>query len=199
MKTLLSVMSALLIPIGFLNIFGGIISGIWLAILGKWSPILTGLAGLFCSAFLLGFALMPGVLFAVPAAKFAEKKIYAGLYFFGLLGSLYTFTVITIWCIVVMRYFMIDATEKSYIPLMIWSYGVAIGPLAYMASKDSANAASGLTTFFTSVAYISAGLWAIFGQPTMLDVTILFGCVMVPGLLLLFSHAVSISKNEEWA
>jgi len=200
MKALVGLITALSIPIGMLNLFGGIISGIWLAILGKWSPIFMGFLGLLGSTFLLGFALMPGLLFAAPAAKFAEKKIYSGLYFFAFLSSLYTFAVITIWCVFVMRYFMADATEKSYIPLMLWSYGVATGPLGYMASKERDNEASIFTVFFASLAYITAGLWAIFGRPTILDVLVLFGCVMGVGMLTMFAHAVASSKqNEEWA
>lgn len=195
MKTLLSLLAALSIPIALLNIFGGAVSGVWLAIIGKWHPIFMGLLGLFGSSLLLAFALMPALLFAAPAAKFEERKMYAGLYIFSFLSSLYTFAVITIWCVGVMRYFMISADEKSYIPLVIWSYGVATGPLGFMASKEQDSVASAVTVFFASLAYITAGLWVIFGRPTIFDVCVLFACIMGVGMLLMFVNAIAAFRE----
>lgn len=64
---------ALSVPLAILNMLGGIVSGIWLAFLGEWDPILSGLGFMIFSGFVIGFALMPGLLFAGPAMMFLEK------------------------------------------------------------------------------------------------------------------------------
>ena len=66
-------LSVLAIPLGIINIFGGIISGIWLAILGKWGLIGYGLLAIIVSDMGLGIAMMPGLIFAAPAAVLIEK------------------------------------------------------------------------------------------------------------------------------
>jgi hypothetical protein len=85
MKALVGLISALSIPLMLLNMLGGIVSGIWLAILGEWGAVGAGVLGLFVSTSLLGFALMPGLLFAVPAAYCLEKGKTIGLVFFAAL------------------------------------------------------------------------------------------------------------------
>ena len=61
MKVLYGVVVALTIPLLFLNFFGGIVAGIWLAILGDWKPVIEGIIALFTTTFLLAFLLMPAV------------------------------------------------------------------------------------------------------------------------------------------
>jgi hypothetical protein len=67
-------MQALLMgPLMLLNAFGGIAAGIWLLTLKEWGAIWYGIAALLFSHYLLGFAVMPGALFAVPGMALAEK------------------------------------------------------------------------------------------------------------------------------
>lgn len=67
MKVLLGLFGSLLIPFMVLNLLGGIVSGIWLAILGRWEALGLGVAFFFTSKFLLSFALLPAVAIALPA------------------------------------------------------------------------------------------------------------------------------------
>jgi hypothetical protein len=97
MRFFLAFFSAMSVPIGFLNIFGGIVSGIWLAFLGQWRPIDIGLLSLFCTTWLIGFALMPGRLFAAPAAIAFERAHRFTDVVFGALAKLYTTAVIVTW------------------------------------------------------------------------------------------------------
>ncbi len=71
-------------PLGIINMFGGIVAGIWLAILGEWGLIGYGIAALFISGIGLGIAMMPGMLFLAPAAALREEGNKAGFYFFWL-------------------------------------------------------------------------------------------------------------------
>jgi hypothetical protein len=47
MQAFLALIVVLSAPLWFLNMFGGIISGVWLAILGEWGSIGYGVAALF--------------------------------------------------------------------------------------------------------------------------------------------------------
>ena len=130
MKILMGLIAALSFPLMILNLLGGIISGVWLAILGEWGTIGNGLLFLFTSTFLIGFALMPSLLLDVPAVYCAEKGKTIGLVFFGGLSSVYTLALVTVWCCGILYMFVKDATSASLIPRLIWSYGVATGPLS---------------------------------------------------------------------
>ncbi|HWA28857.1 MAG TPA: hypothetical protein VG734_24615 [Lacunisphaera sp.] len=194
MKALVAIIVTLSVPLMLLNVLGGLVSGIWLAILGKWSAIFAGLVGMLGSVMLLGFAMMPGILLMVPAAKFAAKENYLGMYVFALGGSAYLFSLIAFWCTCVMWYFMQKATDGGAVPLMIWSYGIALGPLGYMASKEVEDNSSGLVVFFAAIAYVSAGLWVLIGRPSVLNVLVLMGSVLGVGMLTLFASSIAMLR-----
>ena len=48
MKALMGLIAALSAPIMILNVLGGIVSGIWLAILGQWGTVGLGIV-LYCT------------------------------------------------------------------------------------------------------------------------------------------------------
>ena len=75
MKALVAFLMALTLPILVLNIFGGVISGVWLAILGQWQPILWGILSLVGSPIVLALPISAGALIMLyPAAKLAEHE-----------------------------------------------------------------------------------------------------------------------------
>ena len=90
MKALTGLITALSIPLMILNMLGGIVSGIWLIILGEWGAVGTGLIFFSVSTGLLGLAILPAMLFAAPAALCAAKGKTFGLVCFGALSSIYT-------------------------------------------------------------------------------------------------------------
>jgi len=185
-SSFLATLTGLMVPIMILNILGGIISGIWLAILGEWGEIIRGIIFMVVSGFAISFALMPSLLFAGPAAIAIEKgKKILGI-FFGSLSVLYTVALITVWCIWIMWLFVSSATENSLIPLLIWSYGVALAPWMWLAQKDQeggGNEFSTFTTFFAQVAYILGMIMFFFGT-TLGFVAIIFGVIMFIGTIL---------------
>jgi len=178
--------TALTVPIMLLNLLGGIVSGIWLAILGEWGEIFRGILFMVVAGFAISIALMPSLLFAAPATMAMER----GKKFIGaLLGSLsvfYTVALITVWCIWVMWLFVNSTTESSLIPLLVWSYGVALGPWMWLAQKDQqggGNEFSTLTTFFAQAAYILGMIMFFFGA-TLGTIAMLFGIIMLAGAIL---------------
>ena len=197
MNFLIKMMSVLSPPLMLLNMLGGIASGIWLAILGEWGIIGYGILMLFVGVFALGILMMPGLLLAAPAAMLAEKNNKLGFYFFSFLSALYTVAVLTVWCVGIMYFFSQQATADSYVPVLIWSYGAATGPITYMAQKElqsGGGEASLVSTFFAQVAYVLSALVAIFFPVTIIDVATLFGVIMVIGLIFQFRMAV-LSDN----
>jgi len=189
--------AVLFIPLAVLNIAGGVVSGIWLAILGKWAPIGYGIAAMFFSSFLIALILSPGILLALPAAKFHEKGNKAGVYLFGFLSSLYTMAILTAWCMAVLFFFSRYADSRASIPLLIWAYGVATGPIAYMAQKEGQGGggdASMISSFFTQVAFVASIFVILFFRVSLVDVTLFFGAIMLLGLAAQFQLAVRLER-----
>jgi len=197
-------LTALSVPIMILNLLGGIISGIWLAILGEWGEIFRGILFMVVSSFAISIALMPSLLFAAPAAMAIEKgKKLLGM-FFGSLSILYTIVLITVWCVWIMWLFVSSATDSSLIPLLIWSYGVALAPWMFLAQKDQqggGNEYSIFTTFFAQISYI-LGMILFFLGATLGTIAVIFGIIMLIGgtlqVIIAFGGEIkkSFSKKE---
>jgi hypothetical protein len=184
MKALMGLISALSFPLMLLNGFGGIISGIWLAVIRDWRPLGLGIGFFLFSSLILGLALAPSLLLAAPAAYFAEKGKTLGVVCFGALSSLYVLTLITVWCCGVLFLFVRDAQATTFIPRLIWSYGVATGPWAYMASKDESDEGFGSTfaVFLAMLAYLVLMLLVAFFGISLIGAVKVFGSFMLVGL-----------------
>ena len=201
MKALLGLITALCIPLLILNMLGGIVSGIWLAILGEWGAIGLGILFFFTATWLLGFALMPSLLFAAPAAYCEERGKTFGLFCLGALSSLYILALVTVWCCGILFLFVKDATASSLIPRLVWSYGVATGPWAYMASREQGPQGEGLestlVTFLAALAYLVIMLLVIFTPITLLGAMKVFGGFMLVAFVLQMSWVVIIYKAQK--
>jgi|AntAceMinimDraft_17_1070374.scaffolds.fasta_scaffold17917_4 hypothetical protein len=175
----MTMLTALTVPIMILNLLGGVISGIWLAVLGEWGEIFRGFLFMVISGFAISIALMPSLLFAAPAAMAIEKgKKLLGM-FFGSLSVLYTIGLITVWCIWIMWLFVSSASDSSLIPLLIWSYGVALAPWMWLAQKDQ-QGGSMFSIFFAQISYI-LGMIMFFLGTTLGTVALIFGIIMLLG------------------
>lgn len=199
--TIMQAFFALLaIPFMLLNMLGGIASGIWLAILGQWWALGLGLAGLFLSSTLIGFAMMPGLIFAAPAAMLIEKgKVLtaAPLIF---LSQLYTYAVVVVWCGFVFGAFMASATPSSFWPLLIFSYGVATGPITYLAQREQQTGggdAAGMTAVFTQLAYVVAALVRGLSSTSTFGVELVFCGIMLFGLLAQTGLAIGVMLEQK--
>lgn len=97
MAVVLGVVTLLAVPIMLLNVFGWIVAGLWLAILGEWWALGYGLVLFVVSAFALSFLLMPGLAVAAPAAYLLSRRSVLSLlgYPLALLSSLYTHALMT--------------------------------------------------------------------------------------------------------
>lgn len=181
--------AAVSFPIMFLNLLGGIVSGIWLGVLGMWSVILAGIVGFIFGPSVLAFALIPGLALLLPAGVFHNRGSLSGAFVFAFGSSAYIYSILAAWCMSVMWFFLGQATEGSVFPVLLWSYGVAICPICFMATRGETDHGSAMMVFFSELAYISAGIWVLAGDPSVKDLGTLMACVMSVGLIVAWVHS----------
>lgn len=193
MKAILTVAMGLLMV---LNMLGGIVAGIWLAIIGKWGSLGLGFGLMIFGSFAIGIALLPGLIVAVPAAALAEKGRVASAFALGSLNIIYTYIVLAAWCILIMIIFGKRADGNSLIPFLLWAYAVATGPLSYMASKEQENEFTAVTCFALQIAFVISMIVILIINPTMLSIFIVFGVVMGISLTLQLILTFSMMRGE---
>lgn len=193
MKAIENLTGALALVLMPINMLGGIVAGIWLAILGEWGSIGYGLMFGIGGAFLIGLAMMPGMLFAGPAVMLHEKGNRFGFYTFGFLSTLYQVAVLSTWCMFILFFFAKRADASSAIPLLLWSYGAATGPIAYLAQKDlqSGNEYATISAFFSQAGFLLVAIVILVARPSNLTVLLIFGAVMLIAMLFQLASAFS--------
>lgn len=170
-----------------LNALGGVVSGLWLAFLGQWGVIGLGILGVFTAHFAIAIALLPSAALGVAAGVAAERKSRFAFYSLAALSSLYVAALITAWCLFVLTTFLRRADAHSWIPILVWSYGVAMAPWAWLASKEvegGGGDASATAVFFGQLAYVVLMLMISFSRPSQFTGWIVFGCIMLIGSVL---------------
>ena len=180
------------VPLGILNAFGGLVAVIWLAILGEWGTLGYGLVGIFLGAFALGFAMMPGLLFAIPAAMLIDKGYERCGTVIGFLSAIYTALILTTWCMGVLYFFVMRADSQSLAPVLLLAYGVATGPISWMAQKESQHGGGEfavISSLFAQIAFIAVVAVAFIVAWPFFDLALLFAAIMGVGLLFQFRLA----------
>lgn len=194
MNALLRLLMAFAVPLAWLNALGGIVAGIWLAILGQWGTIGWGFAFMVFSTWGLGLAMMPGFIFALPVAYLFERGYKVLGYPFVFLGVLYNTAVITIWCGWTLAFFAQRADASSLIATLLWAYGAATGPLSYMTQQEGQgggdNTAAAVTTYFAQLGFVVMILTALFAGITIYEAMVIFACVMGLGTICQFILAL---------
>ena len=201
MQIVLGFITALRFPLLLLSILGGVVSGVWLAILGEWAIIGAGLVLYVVSSFLLGLALMPSMLLVLPLAYFAGRnKVFAPV-FFGALDTVYILTLVTVWCCGILFFFIEDATAASFVPRLIWSYGAATGPWADMNSRSRSaegnSFASSMALFLAQLAYLLIMVLLIFLTMTKTQVILVFAGFMLVGLAIQIVFSTMVHLEEK--
>lgn len=190
MITIIKLITFLSIPFAILNMAGGILSGVWLVILGDWGSIGYGMLAMVISSFGLGIALMPSALLTGAGVYFAEKERKILFYAFAFLDNIYIIAVMAAWCWAVFFFFVMRATGDTLIPVLIWSYGVALGPWQWITEKETRGGegeASLVITLFAQIAYVAMILVFIFTRVAIIHVLTVFIVIMLIGMLFLFA------------
>ncbi len=177
----ISVLEIISVPIIVLNFGSGIVGGIWLAFLGQWKLIGIGILLLFTSPWLLSILMMPRIPIAGITTYFYEKKNPLS-HLFGFLSQLYTNILIMGTCILaflICSSFSDGKIDVGYIPFLLWSWGMALGPWQFFASKEPSNQLSSITLIGASIFYFFF-LISIYISPLLgLIIIVLFGIVQL--------------------
>ena len=161
MKNFLAQLAVLVsFPILFINSFGGIIAFVWLMFESEWTLIIQGVLAFFVSSLILAIAFLPAVGVSLIGMLFYKMKIKILAFPIFYIATLLNIAVISIWTLVVFSYALDNSSsETSLIPITLWAYGVAVGPIQYMASKEgSENVGALLLTTFSAL----GSLWMVF-------------------------------------
>ena len=120
----------------FLTLAGlaGFVGGILLIIAGEWSLLFYLIFVSVIAPFLMAIVMLPSMIFALPAVSLEEKgfKLLSNL--LAWLGALYLGFVFAGWSAYVFIYVM--NTTETFWGGVFASFGTAISPIAYMASKE---------------------------------------------------------------
>ena len=185
---------ALMVPLMLLNVFGGIVSGIWLAILGQWWAIGIGLVAIFVHALVVPVMGAGVTLMMLTTAATAARGGVALASPFILVTQLLIYGIVAAWSIAAFHIFMSKADYQTHLPLLIWSYGVAVGPWAALTARDRQSGSGGASTiasFFLQIAYVVTGLVVIFAHTTTPIMWLqIFLAIMLVGALLQTALAV---------
>ena len=114
--------------------FSGIIGGIFLIIAGEWSLLFYLIFASVIAPFAMAFVMMPSMIFALPAASLSERGYQFLSTFFAWVASLYLGLVFAAWSAYIFIYVM--NTTGTFWGGVFASFGTAISPIAYMASKE---------------------------------------------------------------
>jgi len=101
------------------------------------------------------------------------------------------------WALGCFYFFMSESTPSNWVPLLIWSYGIATGPWVYMAQKESqsgSGAYSSLTAFFLQIACIVVMVMISFFHASLININIGYWIVM--GLGLIFQFYLSLKERR---
>lgn len=194
-----AIFQVLSVPVMLLNFGGGIVGGIWLIVIGNWGLLGLGILLMFVSSIALGLVLAPGLIFAGPAALLMDRGRNVFGMLFALLGNIYTFVVMTFWCVgcfyVVFRNYY---QGGSIWPYLLWTYGMATGPWTYMAAREGQDSiGSSLSAFGACIGAIAMmGTMLFETHPTIVDIAIAFCLPLSLVVLLQFGLAVTVMRQE---
>lgn len=187
----------LMAPLMLLNLLGGLVGGIWLAILGDWSTLFFGIAYMLVGAFALSLLLAPAMLLAFPMAALGERHVLAAA-LLGLPAMLWTYAVIAASCAWVFSG-ITSTPQGSLVPYLLWGYATATAPWSYMASKEGDDGYSGVAVFFASLGVVAmmVAVWIDPYDTTVWRLLYWIVPVVVVGLVLQLGMVTAIALEEK--
>jgi hypothetical protein len=156
-----AIFTLLAVPIFILNFAGGIVGGIWLAILGDWPPLIMGIGAWIISTLSISLVLSPGLIFEIPAAMALERGNYVLGGLLALLGNLWTYGIMIVWCVGSFVFILAEHKSGSPWPYLLWAYSIATGPWGYLASREAQSDSNSLSSIVAFCACI--GVVAMMG------------------------------------
>jgi hypothetical protein len=182
------------LPLMILNLVGGIVAAVWLAILGDWVVFGIGIAIAILGSWIIKITLVPArILFGAPGIALANRGKNGGALLFGLLNAIYTSALICAWCLSVFYLMTTITRSDSIIPLTLFAYGCSTAPWAYLSQKDQqagGNEYSNLLVLFAEIAFVIAGFIKVITNIEFRKLLIIFSCIMAVAVVLQMIMAV---------
>lgn len=149
----------LALPMALINWGFPIVGAIWLIVSGEWAALALGAACMIGGPFIIGLAMLPGYVLAAPVlfASLYERASGVLLALLALPTALWTFTVISVWCVGVFAALQLVSAD-DVIPRVLWAYAVATAPWMYMAQKEMQSdpgSHAPMAAFFTQLGCLS--------------------------------------------
>jgi len=137
----------------FLNVFAGIIGGVWLLLEGEWRIVICGFIASLVMPHVWWILWLPSLGIIVLMEKFYNSKFW--WLSLGFINSLYSSLVCRLWVVPVFFIFAKPESDPTFIPMALMGYSVAISPIAYIVSHDSPDAIGAHSKrFLSQVEYI---------------------------------------------
>lgn len=174
-----------------LNTLGVTLGLVWLAILGEWKLIGIGIFWLIFSKFILSLFVIPILPIAAIGMRFFERNNFF-IYIFGFLSHVYLSFLMLCTCIFAfLLCFKFYGGEKSFqfIPYLLWSWGIALGPWQGMISKYSnLYDVTFLISLFSTSFFYFLFIISIFTTPiihlSIFVIFVLFQLIILPIILM---------------
>lgn len=138
--------------IGIFNFLSQIVAGIWLAVLGEWGAIITGLLFGLGGKWLIGFALMPALIFSPMQSSALKTRNKRLLHLSTILTMGYTMLIASVWSSWAFTHFVHMTHAPALVPSIFWAYSVATTPWVSMASEERDNISTLIGALFIQIA-----------------------------------------------
>ena len=122
-----------------LNMWGGVVGGVWLAVLGEWLLIVYGVLLIIVMPWAWTIANLPGMWLAGLGFILIERSATSSRSFVALVGfviAAWGAGLDVLWVYFVFVEFSAQIDQESAIPYLLWGYSTTMAPLGFMASKE---------------------------------------------------------------
>jgi len=167
-----------------INASAGVVSFVWLIILGQWWAIGLGF-GAIAAPFILILLAIPGSYLSVPALAYMDKAKPQAAFMLILAARLYEWVVFTGWFALVFIVFLSRTLTENYLALLLWAYSMALAPWLYMAHSLRRREMGGDSTriyiLSAHVAYLAVAIMVFCAWFAPIHYILAFGSITVVG------------------
>lgn len=169
----------------------------WLAILGQWTAIGTGIAATIAVPLLFRIANIPSAGMMSVFARLVERDSRYLALASGFSASLFNSLLVMGWCSIVFFQVTEASCQEDLLPLLLWGYGVAVVPLGFMAKFESGNR---LASAFLVIAHLLYALlvasFAV-GMPAPVALVLALVSALIMPLFGLFAGMGTLSRQAD--
>jgi len=176
-----AIISFITFPMIIMNSLGLIIAIGWLLYAREWGILGYGIVLLVLGTTIIGIAVLPGMILAIPAIALINKgRIYLSI-LAGIPSNIYYLFVYITWIAGVFLYFTnkLLPNEDLIIPMALFAYGISTTPFIIILTKGQIeNPTNTINALFSQTAALAAVVALTFFDVSSLVVLILIAVIM---------------------